>query len=290
VRPVRAGWTNASFLLYAGALIVLLAAFAWLGVISDHHGQGAFAGFAALFWGLDEALALWLLLQGRHLVAGLFAFVGLGLWGLMIGAFFNWWGWLPEDERPFGGFHLGVLGLTLLVLLAALVDLRIWRFPLLVAVAAAAAWWFVTDLLSSGGNWSAWVTLLVGVSFFFVGVVLDAGTSRPYGFWVHVAAGLTVGGALLYFWHSSDAQWALIVLVALLFIAVGTALGRSSYVVLSVGGLALATGHYAVGGFFDFGEDVRPPANWAGPVAFLCLGFFLALIGMLLYRQRSDVE
>jgi hypothetical protein len=228
VKVIRARWTSASFLTYAGALLALVAAIAWLEVISSEHGKGAFAGWSVLFWAVAEALALFFLVSERRLVAGLFGFVGLGLFALMVGAFFSWFGWLPENDKPLGGFHWGALGLELIVLLAALVGLRIFRFPLLVLVAAAVGWYFVTDVLSSGGNWSAWVTLIVGITLFFIALGLDGGDSRPYGFWVHVVAGLTIGGVLLHWWHSSDAQWALIIIVALVFIAVGAGLQRSS--------------------------------------------------------------
>ena len=201
-----------SFLAYGGALTALIAAVAWLGVISDDHGQGAFAGWSVLFWALAEVLAFALLGRGHRVLAGLFGFVGLGLFALMIGAFFSWFGWLPHD-KPLGGFHIGILALQLLVLIAAFVDLGIFKFPLFTLVLAGLGWYFVTDLVSSGGNWSAWVTLFVGLFLFVMGLANDGGDTRPYGFWVHVVAGLTIGGALLYWWHSSDFQWALIIVV-----------------------------------------------------------------------------
>ncbi len=133
----------------------------------------------------------------------------------MLGAFFNWSGWLHGGEGPF----MIVVGL---------------------------AWYFVTDVLSSGGNWSALVTLFVGIVLFFIGLSIDGGDSRPYGFWVHFVAGLTVGGSLLYFWHSGDFRWTLIIIASLVFAVIGTAARRSSWTVLGAVGLALATGHFAL--------------------------------------------
>lgn len=282
-----------SFLAYTGALTALVAALAWLGVISDDHGQGAFAGWSVLFWVLAEALALALLGRGHRVAAGLFGFVGLGLFALMVGAFFSWFGWLPDD-KPLGGFHIGLLALQLLVLAAAAVGMGIFRFPLFALVLAGLGWYFLTDLVSSGGNWSAWVTLFVGLFLFVMGLANDGGDTRPYGFWVHVVAGLTIGGALLYWWHSSDFQWALIIVVGIVFMAVGAGLRRSSYAVLGTIGLFLATWHYAVGGGSSrsidvFGEEsFSGPASWAGPVAFLCLGLFLCLLGMVFWRRAPD--
>ena len=161
---------------------------------------------------------------------------------------------------------------------------------------AGLGWYFVTDLVSSGGNWSAWVTLFVGLFLFVMGLANDGGDTRPYGFWVHVVAGLTIGGALLYWWHSSDFQWALIIVVGLVFMAVGAGIRRSSYAVLGTIGLFLATWHYSLGGnpgtvratWCSAMSRRAARRSWAGPVAFLCLGLFLALLGMVLWRRDAD--
>jgi hypothetical protein len=287
VKVVRPRWTSGSFLVYAGGLMGLGASIAWLQIISDDYGSGGFAGWTVLFWAIAELIALGLLVRGRRLAAGVAAFVGLGLWTVMLVALFEWWGWLPDQDRPIQGFHLGTLFLELLVVVAAIVDLRIWRHPLIVAILAPAAWLFVTDVVSSGGNWTWVVTLLVGFVFFFVGLGLDAGDRRPYGFWVHVTAGILVGAAFLNWWHTSDAEWAGIIIVALVFIFVAAALRRSSWAVLGVIGLIAATAHYA--GEETVGDVVsgRGPTKWALPVAFLCLGGFLLVLGLLLHGRRD---
>ncbi len=288
MKIVRAGWTSASFLLYAGTFLALGGSLAWEEVISADHGRGTLAGLSVLFFAVAEALAVRFLARGRRVLAGLFAFVAVGLFGVMVGAFFSWFGWLSSKSSPFGGFHWGDLGLELLILLAALAAIRAFKFPLIVAISAGAAWFFVTDLVSSGGNWSATVTLLVGIALFGRALSLDAGDRRPYGFWVHVTAGLTIGGALLYWWHSGDGEWALIIVAGLVYILVGAGIRRSSYAVLGVVGLVLATGHYSLGETLGLFADGERPTTWAGPVAYLCLGLFLVLLGMMLFRPRGD--
>jgi len=271
-------------------VIALLGALAWLSVIDSDQSQGALAGWSVLFWFVAEILAFMLLARGRRVAAGLFGFVGLGLFAVMVGAFFSWFGWLPHD-KPLGGFHVGLLVFLLLVLFAAAIDLSIFKFPLFVLALAGLGWYFVTDLISSGGNWSAWVTLFVGLFLFVMGLANDGGDTRPYGFWVHVVAGVTIGSALLYWWHSSDFQWALIIIFGLVFMAVGAGIRRSSYAVLGTIGLVLATGHYSLGESFGFNDGgPRTPTSWAGPVAFLCLGLFLAFMGMVLWRRGEDAE
>jgi hypothetical protein len=287
VAVVRPAWATWSFLVYTGCLTALFASFAWLSIIADDHGSGGFAGWAVLFWFVAESIALFLLKAGRRLAAGVAAFVGLGLWAVMVGALFNWWGWLPDHDQPIKGFHLGTLFAELLVVVAAIVHLRIWRHPLILAILAPATWLFVTDVVSSGGNWTWVVTLLVGFAFFFVGIALDGGDRRPYGFWFHATAGVLVGAAFLNWWHTSDADWAGIIVVALVFILVAAALRRSTYAVLGVVGLIAATIHYAGQDVFRDALSGQPPSKWAIPVAFLCLGAFLLVVGLVLQRRRD---
>ena len=50
-----------------------------------------------------------------------------------VGALFSWFGWLDSSTSPFHGFVVSRLALMLPVLVvAALVALRLFRFPLLV--------------------------------------------------------------------------------------------------------------------------------------------------------------
>src|SRR5207244_12990425 len=92
----------------------------------------------------------------------------------------------------------------------------------------------------------------------------------PYGFWLHVAAGLTIGGSLLYFWHRSDANWALVAVAAIVYVAFAVGLGRSSWAVLGALGLFLAAGHFASewsGGAFEL-FDGEATTDWAPLVVF----------------------
>ena len=50
--------------------------------------------------------------------------------------------------------------------------------------------------------------------------------------WIHVVAGLAIGGAFIYLWNSAAWEWILIGLIALLFFLIAGGLDRSSYAVL----------------------------------------------------------
>src|SRR5690242_10114502 len=149
-------WTSSSFLLYAGMLTVLASAVGALEYLHGHYGQAAWVGWSALVLVVLGSVAASFRRNGRPVAAGLFAVAALGAWAVFAGAVERWWGWLPAGtSSPFAGFHAGLLLLELLIVAGALVELRGYRFPLLVLPACVAAWLFVADLVSNGGDWTA---------------------------------------------------------------------------------------------------------------------------------------
>jgi hypothetical protein len=227
------------------------------------------------------------------LLAGLFAFVSVGMFAVAVGAVENWWGWLSLDS-PLHGFHWSLLLLELLTLIAALRAIRIFRHPLLALAAAGAGWYLVTDVLSSGGNWSAWVSLLFGL----VLLLVAGGVNRVYAFWLHVVSCLTIGGALLWFWHKSDWDYVLIGLVGLVYILFGAGRMRSSWTVLGAVGLLLTWVHFIDKWFGDVnplflivgigGGEAKHP--WARPLSFVVLGLVYVVLGLLVARRERHGE
>jgi hypothetical protein len=281
---VRAGWASASFLAYTGALTVLFSA-VWLdSILSDHYAPAAFVGWSALVLAGAAACALAFRAGGRPLLAGLFAFVSVALFAVFVGALEDWFGWLSHDS-PLHGFHLSLLLLEVLTAIAALWALHVFHHPLLVLAATGVGWFFVTDVLSSGGNWSAWVTLLFGL--FLLPIAL--GANPVYGFWLNVVSGVTIGGALLWFWHSSDWDFVLIGLAGLAYVFFGGATRRSSWTVLGALGLLLTTVHFIdkwFGGSLNplsliFGGE-GPRHDWARPLGFVVLGFVYVALAIVL--------
>ena len=110
----------------------------------------------------------------------------------------------------FGGFDVARLAFFALTLVAALAALRRFRFPLLMLTVVLAG---VALRRRPGLGWRrlvAVVTFALGLCFLAVAVAVDGGPNRPYGFWLHVGAGLTIGGSLLWFLHHGHFEWALI--------------------------------------------------------------------------------
>ena len=228
---------------------------------------------------------------GHPIAAGIFGFSTVVLLGAFLGALWSWFGWLDGTSgSAFGGFDIGRLTFVLLVLVGALVGLQLFRFPLIVLVIVGLSWFFVTDLLSGGGNWSAIVTFLVGLVFLTAAVSVDAGPNRPYGMWLHVGAGLTIGGSLVYFLHHGNFEWALIAVGGVLYVLLADALGRSSWAVLGTLGILMASVHYTVE-LTHIRLSILGPGidgssrGWAPAVVFAIAGSLLVLLGGMLARR-----
>jgi hypothetical protein len=288
VQAVRAPWTSASFLLYAGGITIFVATLALLGTLGSDYGDAALVGWTALVLAVLMDLAFGARAVGRPLAAGLFALSTVVALAVFVGALEEWAGWLAHTDSPFAGFHLDHFAIELTLLFGAVAARTVFRFPLLVLLAAGSGWFFVTDLLSNGGNWSAVVTLFYGLVAMLVGL----GADRIYGFWVQVVAGLTIGGALLTFWHSSDFDWIVIAIASVLYVLLGSGIGRSSYAVLGAFGLFLVTSHFVFKWFlsFDisfFGEERESSQPWAAALSYAVYGLVLMLLGVWIARRRA---
>jgi hypothetical protein len=289
-------WSTSSFVLYVGAFTVLGAAAGALVFFSSRYGDAAFAAWTLLPLAVLYAIAHAFRRGGEWLSAGLFIVADMVVWIAFLGALESWWGWLPdEQDAPFAGWHWGLWLLLVVTIVTAAVDLRQFRFPLLVIFPAALSWFLVVDVLSGGGSWAAVLTLILGLVYFAIGGSLDGGPGRPYGFWMHVAAGLLVGGALFYWWHSSTLDWALVAATGIVFVGLARATRRSSWAVLGIAGFLGATAYFAqkwstghglltlTGGY----EPVEIRA-WVPPLVFGVVGLFLVLLGLSARERREE--
>jgi hypothetical protein len=288
IQPRWAPWT---FLLYAGGFTILGTAFGWLSYISAASGKAGSAAWALLVFAVLAAVAEWFKRTGHPITAGLFAFAAVAAFVAVVGAFWTWFGWLSYGSSSFGGFHLSRLLAELLWVAATLLALGRFRFPLLVLQFAVATWLIVTDMLSGGGDWSAVVTLLVGFCFLGAGLLVDLGSTRPYGFWLHVAAGLLIGGSLIYLMHHGTVEWTLIAIASVVYIGLAQLFGRSSWAVLGALGLLIAAGqftlrwtHIRVSLFDPQGAGSR---GWVPPLVFGCAGALLVLLGLAAAWRRA---
>jgi hypothetical protein len=293
VDVVKPRWTTSSYLLYAGGLTVLAAALGALGYLSSQYGDAAYAGWAALVLAVLYGIAHAFKRQGRWVAAGIFAFASVIAWAAFVAALWTWFGWLngnASSSSPFAGFSVARLSLELLVLAAALDDLRRFRFPFIAAVSVLVGWIFVTDLVSGGGNWSAAVTLIVGLVYFAAGAASD----KPSGFWLHLAAGALIGGSLLYWLHSGDTDWSLISVASLVYVLIGDRMRRASWAVFGTFGFFAAATHFSsewASGTISLSPDIVSTfRGWVPSLVFAFVGFLLVALGLYSRRRHSADE
>ena len=305
---VRVPWSSASFLVYLGGITILFATISLLIVQGEGHGSAGIVLWAFLIFLAVTVAAFAARARGHGVTAGLLATSWVVTLIVFLGALLNWFGWLPDTEEGgiFEGFRFWLLFLELATIVATAVALRLFRFPLLVLLLAASVWFFVTDLISGGGDWTAIVTIAVGLAFLLAGIAVDEGPSRPYGFWLHVAAGLTIGGGLAWFWNDGAVDWILLGLTGLLYILIGDRLTRSSWVVFGGWGI-LQTATYFAAKWSDvtaasfpfflsfpfffavdelsFGQHAH---DWIGPLIYALTGAFFIAIALWLARRRRE--
>jgi hypothetical protein len=292
VQAVHPRWSSQTFLVYTGALVGLGAASGWLWYLSTKTGHFGDAVWALLIVLVLKAAAFGFLRAGHRVAAGVFAFGMVAAYAGFIATLWKWFGW-NAFPKSFEGFHLAFYVLAVVWLTAALITLAVFRFPLIVIQALLAGYLLFTDFISGGGWWTAVVTLFVGLVYLSVAFAVDAGNARPYGFWVHLASGLLIGGSLLWFWHGGWFEWILVVIFSILFVFFGGSVGRSSWTVLGAVGLLLTSVHYVLDWMnvqFDlFGGDTSVDRRWAGPLVFTVTAALLIALGLREARRRPQV-
>ena len=288
-REIKPIWTSSTFLIYTGGLTVLGGAIAALSYLSSQYsGGGQGSAWTLLILVILYAVAHAFRVRGRPIAAGIFAFASVIAWALFVAVVFSWFGWTNGSFGSFDHWSWARLALELLILLVALADLRIFRFPFIALISTIAAWVFVIDLITAGGNFTLAVSLVVGLVYFLAGSV----SSRPSAYWLHLVGGLLVGVPILVWCHTTTFDFAVILFMSLIYVAVAHATRRSSWALYGTIGFFIATVHFLVGSPTGIAEGAirgqRPDITaWSPALAFGLLGFWLVLLGLLGRRLRD---
>lgn len=307
-REIKPIWTSATFLVYTGGLTVLLGGLAALGYLSSRYGNGAKAGWALLILVVLYVVAHALRHRGRQIAAGIFAFASVIAWAAFVILVFEWFGWHGVNG-PLSHWSWAKTLALVLILLAAWDDRRRFNFPFIRSISAVVGFVLVLDVLPSGGNWTAAWAMIVGLVYLVVATIRN----EPSAFWLHLVGGALIGGAILNWAHTSDGDYALVLIVALVYVGIAYATRRSSWAVLGTVGFFIATIHYVVGsptalaqGFFGLGPTSSGSCTatasgtvctrtfggaaispWSPALALGLLGFWLVLLGMLGRRRTA---
>jgi hypothetical protein len=286
-RQIKPIWTPSTFLVYAGGLTVLAGAIGALVYLStQYHGHGQLTLWALFMLVILYAVAMILLVGGRPIAAGIFAFVSVIAWAIFVGVLFTWFGW--ANGGSFRDWSWARLAFEILILIVALAELRIFRFPLIALISTVVGWFFVIDLITSGGNFTLAVSLVIGLIYFLAGSV----SGKPSAFWLHLVAGLLVGVPILVWCHTSTFDFAVVAFMSLVYIAAAQATRRSSWAFFGTIGFFIVTVHFLVGsptGIVGGAISGQPPSisAWSFPLAFGLLGFWLVLLGLLGRGRRT---
>lgn len=284
-REVRPIWTTSSFLVYTGGLTVLgggIGALAYLSSRFPGHGQQT--AWALLIYVILFAVAYLLRRGERPIAAGIFAFISVVAWIVLVALDFAWWGWKAGSIRHWSWAGLAEL---LLILLVAWDARRRFGFPFIRAISAVVFFLFVNQLLPAGGNWTAAWALIVGLAYLVVGNVSD----KPSAFWLHIVGGGLIGGAIIYWCHTTDFDFAVVAFMSFVFVVWAYWTQRSSWAFWGTVGFFIATVHYLVGSPTSIASNAingQPPniSAWSFPLAFGILGFWLVFLGLLGQRNR----
>jgi hypothetical protein len=304
-RETKPIWTTSTFLVYTGGLTVLGGGLGALGYLSTQFpGHGQETAWALLIYVALFFVAYALRRAERPIASGIFAFSSVIAWIALVILTFEWWGWngVNGSERQWSWSALAAI---VLILLAAWDARRRFRFPFIRAISAIFFFALVLQVMPAGGNWSAFWALLVGLVYLVVGNVVD----KPSAFWLHLVGGGLIGGAILYWCHTTDFDFAVVSFMALVFVVWAYWTRRSSWAVWGTIGFFIASIHYLIGsptslaqGFLGGGGGLCHSAKlgapavctstapdisaWSFPLAFGLLGFWLVLLGMLGRRRR----
>jgi hypothetical protein len=304
-REIKPIWTSATFLVYAGGLTVLLGGLFALGYLSSQYGKGAKAGWALLILVILYGIAHALRIRERPIAAGIFAFASVIAWGVFVVFVFEWWGWNGVNASLSHWSWARTIAL-LLILAAAWDDRKRFNFPFIRVISAVLGFVFVLDLLPAGGNKTAVWALIVGLAYLLGGWI----QRTPSSFWLHLVGGFLIGGAIIDWAHTSDGDFAVVSIVAFVYVLLAYATKRSSWAVLGTIGFYVATIHYLIGsptalaeGFFGLGSSGSCTATslgttnctstgasispWSPALAFGLLGFFLVALGLLGRRRTA---
>jgi hypothetical protein len=201
----RPGLNMITIAYYFGAFMILLAYTFFVGLQWEELGlvgqtlitAGTLAGLGAIGYFLRRA--------GFVMAGNLLIFAGTGIVPLLVYSLQRLTGLWPDQEiLAYADFYQLIrpqwIIMELASIIAALVVIRLIRFPLLVLLVAFWCWYLSMDLASwiSGDSYWIWgdteraVGAVVGIGMLGVGMLLQRFARKDYSFWLYLFGHITV--------------------------------------------------------------------------------------------------
>lgn len=193
---------------YFGAFMILLAYTFFMGLQWMSLGTtGQLAVTGGTIIGLGAVGAL-LRRAGYRVAGGLLIFVATGIVPLLVYTLQRWLGLWPDASLQYADFYNLIrpnwLAMEVVSIVAALLVVRVTRFPLVVLLIAFWGWYLSMDLAHWVGGAPMWemgdreqaVGVAVGALMLVLGVVLQRRARLDYALWLYIFGHLAVMGHL----------------------------------------------------------------------------------------------
>ena len=278
---------------YAGALTVIGAMGLFTSLAFARLGGGVLALIAALYAVLLTAAGQRLWQRGLRIPGGLLITVAVTMAPLFVYGIQDAQGWWTHaDPGNYRDFYVWIraswLPMELATIAAALVALRFWRFPFLVAPLAFALWFMSMDLVPwvFGADWDSWeqrkiVSLWFGLAMLVVAWAVDVRAQGDFAFWLHLFGLLAFWCGLTLLDSDSELARAFYCLINLGLLLLALFLQRRAYAVFGALGVAAYLHHLA----YEVFED-----SLLYPFALSLIGLAVIAAGLLLYRHEAALE
>jgi hypothetical protein len=281
---------------YAGAVIVMSAMGLFSTLAFSQMGGAALTVTALVYAILFIAAGhyLWTV-RGLRTPGGLLIAVAVSMAPLAVYGVQDAMGLCSDFGKPkaMRDFYIWIKGsfvfMEIATIAAAVIALRVYRFPFIVLVMAIALWFLSMDIVpwitgSPFGNWetSRKVSMGFGLAIIVAAVIVNLRQrSGDFAFWLYLFGVLTFWGGITAASDGSNLAKALYCALNVAFLLVAVGLGRGVFAVFGTIGIAIYLGDLADKLFKD---------SLLFPFALSLIGVAIIALGLYFYRRQDAIS
>lgn len=268
---------------YLGAAIVI-AGMAWLMAIGiDKLGFGGLFGISILYALIffSAGYRFWEDEQFRTL-GGILLTLAVCMTPFIIFSVEKWSGIWPGTADLHMSDRAAWMSIEIGTMIASLLTIRFFKFPLLILPFWAALWVFAIDFSEAAfvDVDPRWVTLWFGLFMLVVSFLIDRRTQADYSFFGYFFGLLAFWGSLT-FAMESETEKVTYLLINILLLFVGVLLQRSMFLVFAAFGILIY--------FIHFAYDLFPDSVTFA-IAVSLLGVAIMYLGVLYHKHSQGLR